>query len=330
MPRTSEPSRNNLLVLLSGEASTLPEAEARALILAQDTSAKIEKPEECVLVAHTTASPEAIAKRVAFSRRVGELITEEDLGEIVSARLRGSTFRITVFHTRRGRTATSDVIAYVASKVHGEVDLESPDYEITVVCGGLNYYALTKPKLMRQDWIRRRPRGRAYFHPAAIYPKLSRCLVNLTRVGAGEIILDPFVGTGSLLLEADIVGANAVGMDVSRKMTLGAIANQRKFGQEWLGVIQSDSRRIPLRTVHSIVTDVPYGRASSTTGSATSALMDSLITQSVGLLERGRRLVVMHPLSVPAPPSHDFEIEEQHQLYIHRKLTRAITVLRRA
>ncbi len=317
-------------MLLSGEASTLPEAEARALILAQDQNARIEKPEERVLIAHTTADPDAIANRVAFSRRVGELIFEEELNERVSGRLRGSTFRISVFHTHKGKTTNGDVLTRIASKVQGEVDLDNPDYEITAVCGDGNYYALTTPRLMRQDWIHRRPRGRAYFHPTAIYPKLSRCLVNLTRVNPGEIILDPFVGTGSLLLEAAIIGANAVGIDISRRMTRGALANQRKFGQEWLGVIQSDSRRMPLWKVHSVVTDVPYGRASSTTGSATSVIMESLVSQSVVLLERGRRLVMMHPLGVPVPRSLDFEVEEQHQLYIHRKLTRAITVLRRA
>ena len=55
---------------------------------------------------------------------------------------------------------------------------------------------------MRQDWVIRRPRARPFFHPAAIFPKLSRALVNLSRVGAGEVFLDPFCGTGSLLLEA--------------------------------------------------------------------------------------------------------------------------------
>lgn len=319
-----------LLALLSGEASTLPEAEARALILSQDQNARIEKPEDRVLIAHTTASADAIAGRVAFSRRIGELILEEELNESVSTKLRGSTFRINVFH--KHEVTPGDVVARVAGRVQGVVNLDRPDYEITVVCGdqGAYYYALTKPKMMRQDWSHRRPRGRAYFHPVAIYPKLSRCLVNLTRVNPGEIILDPFVGTGSLLLEAAIIGAETVGIDISSKMAKGALANQRKFRQDWLGVVQSDSLRIPLRRVHSIATDVPYGRASSTAGSATVSIMESLVTQSVGLLERGRRLVMMHPLGAQVPSSSDFVVEEEHQLYIHRKLTRAITVLRRA
>jgi tRNA (guanine10-N2)-dimethyltransferase len=219
----------------------------------------------------------------------------------------------------------------VAEKiVAGRVDLEDPEYEITVVRGARrDYYSVTRSGVMRQDWIRRRPRGRAFFHPAAMFPKISRCLVNLTGVGEGGVILDPFVGTGSILLEADIVGADALGVDMSRKMVRGAKRNQEKFGQRWLGIVLADSRRLPLKQVDAIATDVPYGRASSTEGSATGVILDGLIAQSGQLLKGNGRLVVMHPLGVPASPDESFEVEGEHLIYVHRKLTRAITVMRR-
>jgi tRNA G10 N-methylase Trm11 len=37
----------------------------------------------------------------------------------------------------------------------------------------------------------------------------------------------------------------------------------------------------------------------------------------------------MHPDTVDADSPRDFEVEEEHDLYIHRKLTRTISVLRR-
>jgi tRNA G10 N-methylase Trm11 len=37
----------------------------------------------------------------------------------------------------------------------------------------------------------------------------------------------------------------------------------------------------------------------------------------------------MHPDTVVVKSRDDFEVEEEHHLYIHRKLTRTISVLRR-
>ena len=329
-PPTSERSRNSsIIVLLSGEALTLPEAEARALILAQDEGANIEKIEDRLLLARTTADPSIIAGRIAFSRRVGELVPEGDLKSI-GKKLKGSRFRVKTFSTHNGKPETENIISSVANQIAGKVDLENPDFEISVVCGERrDYYALTTPGVMRQDWIRRRPRGRAYFHPAAMFPKISRCFVNLTRVNPGGILLDPFVGTGSILLEADIVGACALGIDLSRKMTRGAKRNQEKYDQRWLGIVRADSRALPLQTVDAIATDVPYGRASSTEGSATGSILESLVLQSGQLLRANGRLVVMHPLSVQVPRNDAFRMEGEHLIYTHRKLTRAISVLRR-
>jgi tRNA (guanine10-N2)-dimethyltransferase len=201
--------------------------------------------------------------------------------------------------------------------------------EVTVVRGVKDYFAITKPSSMSQDWVTRRPRRRAFFHPAAIFPKLSRALVNLSRVKRGEVFLDPFCGTGSLLLEAYEVGAVPLGSDIDSKMVRGASRNMAGFDQSWLGVVRADAGQIPLGTVDAISTDVPYGRASSTSGSDTRHIMDTLVANASSLLRGGHRLVLMHPRSVQVEGGSALELEEEHQLYIHRKLTRTISVLRR-
>ena len=210
----------------------------------------------------------------------------------------------------------------------GRVDLEDAEYEITVIrAEGRDYYSVTKSGIMKQDWIRGGPGGGPFF----ILPRclqISRCLVNLTGVREGGVILDPFAGTGSILLEADIVGADSLGIDVSRKMVRGAKRNQEKFGQRWLGIVLADSLSLPLKRVDAIATDVPYGRAASTEGSATRAIFDGLVVQS-GRLLHGGRLVVMHPLDLPVSSDESFDVEGEHLIYVHRKLTRVITVMRK-
>jgi tRNA (guanine10-N2)-dimethyltransferase len=318
-----------LVILLSGEQMTLPEAEARALILTQDEQADIQKVDDRVILAKTSAEPITIARRISYGRRVGTLIPDGRLTNEQLDVLEASSYRITIFRLGRRKVDLEEIAPPIIEQINARIDLENPEYEIAVICGSKNYFILTKSKIMQQDWFTRRPRSRAYFHPTAIFPKLARALVNLTRVKEGEVLLDPFAGTGSILLEGALVGARCIGVDISGKMVRGALANQKKFNQEWLGVILADSTRLPLMKVDAIVTDIPYGRASSTFDSDVHEIMDALMEISPKLLDKAKRMVLMHPKSVTIQQSKNFELEESHDIYIHRKLTRAITVLRR-
>ena len=47
------------------------------------------------------------------------------------------------------------------------------------------------------------------------YPQLGRFLLNRARMGPGDLVLDPFVGSGTVLVEAWLLGVDAIGFDVS-------------------------------------------------------------------------------------------------------------------
>jgi tRNA (guanine10-N2)-dimethyltransferase len=332
-PRISGPSQSSekILFLLSGESTTIPAAEASALVRMRDPSAVVEAAEGRVLIASSEADPDSIAGRIAFSKRVGSVIPDGRLDGDQLRSLREGTYRVNVFELGdRKKPDSGELIVGLAGEIGGRVSLRDPDYEVTVVRGVRgDYFALSRPSLMRQDWVVRRPRARPFFHPAAIFPKLSRALVNLSRVDVGEVSFDPFCGTGSLLLEAHELGAVPLGADRDQRMVKGALRNMRSFGQDWLGVVRADVRRCPVVAVDGMATDIPYGRASSTSGSKTSEVMENLLRTAVVVLKEGRRLVVMHPDTVAVDAGGDFEIEEEHHLYIHSKLTRTISVLRR-
>ncbi|MDG7016270.1 MAG: hypothetical protein JRM82_02735, partial [Nitrososphaerota archaeon] len=59
---------NRSLVLLSGEGTTVPLAEAQALFLAYDSTSKFRHPEDRVLIAESDADPSKVAGRIAFAR----------------------------------------------------------------------------------------------------------------------------------------------------------------------------------------------------------------------------------------------------------------------
>ncbi len=327
-PRTSRRSASRLLFFLSGEETGIPEAEARALVRAQDPLARFESPHGRVLIASTTADPDRMETRIAYTRRIGRLVSENEMDEGQMEALRRGTYAIMVFDLRK-RGDSKKLISQLADKIGGRVSLDSPDVELTVVRAEEDYLAVTRPSSMKQGWVVRKPRARAFFHPSAIFPKFARVLVNFSRVGEGETFLDPFCGTGSLLLEAAEVGATPLGIDLQPKMTEGSSRNMKKFGQEWLGIVRADSKHMPVARIDAVATDIPYGRVSSTAGSSTGKIFQNLIKESSSIMAVGRRLVVMHPNSLDVPGHDGFVVEEQHHLPVHKKLTRAITVLRR-
>ena len=183
---------------------------------------------------------------------------------------------------------------------------------------------------MSQSWSLRRPRRRAFFHPSAIFPKLSRALVNLARCKGGEVFLDPFCGTGSIPIEAAAVGLRVVAADRSAVMARGALANMKAFEQSWLGVLRSDAFNLPFAEVDGIATDIPYGRAASTRGRMARDIIHLAIESLPSVMRPGSIMVLMHPEHLAIEPTSQLSILEEHRLYVHKRLTRVISILRRS
>jgi len=316
--------KNRSLVLLSGEGSTVPAAEAKALFLAYDPASEFEQPAPRVLVATSSADPFKVGRRIAFARRVGLLLRDTAEGAPL---LEGRRIRFRAYGTDL-RETPADPEAYLRG-FEAKIDLESPEYELALVRGREDLLAISSPGSMRQQWSLRRPRARPFFHPSAIFPKLSRALVNLSRCREGETFLDPLAGTGSIPLEAYLVGAVVAAVDISERMTRGALSNMTHFGQNWLGVVRADSNRLPITRADAVATDIPYGRASSTQGRRPSEVLDDLLSSLGEAMRPAAFAVVMHPQSVGVEKSSDFSLVEEHHLHVHKLLTRTISVLRR-
>lgn len=316
--------KNRSLVLLSGEGTTIPAAEAKALFLAYDPSSSFSSPDPRILTVESKADPFRIGGRIAFARRVGALVNTP--AEALPW-LAGRTVRFRCFDLKGGR-AKPDPAPYLRG-TDATVELGSPDYEVTLVRAAEEYLAVTAPGTMMQGWSARRPRRRPFFHPAAIFPKLSRALVNLTRCREGDIFLEPFAGTGSIAIEAALVGTDVVAVDVSERMARGALSNMRHFGEGWLGVVRGDSANLPLSRADAAAADIPYGRASSTKGRSPEDIVDSVLSSLAALLRPGSHAVLMHPQSVFVEGAPEFATVEEHHLHVHKLLTRTITVLGR-
>lgn len=99
--------------------------------------------------------------------------------------------------------------------------------------------------------------SKPYRTSSSMPSRLARALVNLVAPGA-RTLLDPFCGTGSILLEACALGLAAFGMDWNPKMAGMTRHNLMHFGYT-ATVERGDALHCPFQA-DAVITDLPYGR----------------------------------------------------------------------
>jgi tRNA (guanine10-N2)-dimethyltransferase len=159
--------------------------------------------------------------------------------------------------------------------------------------------------------------------------KLARCMVNLAHGKTEDLVLDPFCGTGTSLIEATYIGCKALGVDAQRRMILGCRKNLQHFNITAEGLVLADACMLPLTMVDCVVTDPPYGRSASTLKSTTKKLVQEVLTSTLSLLRKGQRICIASPktLNIKALGSAlGYKHVESHFAYVHRTLTREIAV----
>jgi tRNA G10 N-methylase Trm11 len=99
--------------------------------------------------------------------------------------------------------------------------------------------------------------AKPYRTSSSLPSRLARALVSMAAPTA-QTILDPFCGTGSLLLEACAIGRQAYGLDWNPKMVGMTRRNLAHFG--YTATVERGNALTCTRTVDAIITDLPYGR----------------------------------------------------------------------
>ncbi|MHA1917808.1 MAG: DNA adenine methylase [Candidatus Ranarchaeia archaeon] len=176
---------------------------------------------------------------------------------------------------------------------------------------------------LRFNYNRRTPSKRDFFLPTSMHPLLARAMVNLSSPKKHYTFLDPFVGTGGILLEAEMIGCNCIGCDVSGSTIRGA----RKNITDKTSLIVSDCRHVPLRKIDVISTDPPYGKNSILKGEKKSLIHD-FILEAKKITKSNSKICFATP--------DDFNFDnlkskikkyEYFDYYVHRSLTRRIWVI---
>lgn len=340
----------NLFFLVSGEHKTLPFAEIKAILESENLPVtEIEVLPQVLCVDTKRESVSLVANRSSMIKSCGlELFRsgvgmKEILQNVKEASYRaylkkGQSFSVRVKSIGNVHTDTlrleGEIGHIISEKVKGaRVDLSNPDRRFFgVLTDAVLIFGVKLTEVSTNRFLERMPGKRPFLHPSTMLPKLARCMVNLARVKPGSLVLDPFCGSGSILMEAGAMGCRVYGSDVKDRMVKGCVSNLDYAGFPYEGLLVGDARKLPFKGFDHIVTDPPYGRASSTHGSSTKKLVLDFLSDAMNVLPRGGHV------SIAIPDNYDwktmaldigYDFVERHFVREHKSLTRAILIIKK-
>jgi tRNA (guanine10-N2)-dimethyltransferase len=339
-----------LFFLLSGENKSLPAAEVKAILEAEGYSyCGTQEFDQVLRLEAELGSVQTVQVRSAYTRVCGlELfVSNANHADIAKAAAEtdfksvlkpGESFVVRINRIKNFADQALNTMVLEgqlgAQILNGteatKVSLKNPDKTfIGIITDEKLILGLKLTDITSKTFSERRPRKKPFFHPSAMPSKMARCMVNLAHAKAESLVLDPFCGTGTSLIEATYIGCRAIGVDAQRRMILGTQKNLHFFNITAEGLVLADSRKPPFYKVDCIVTDPPYGRSSSTLKSTTKQLVQDVLTSSLELLGVGQRICIASPktLNISSLGTElGYRHVESHFAYVHRSLTREIAV----
>ena len=320
---------------LGGENKELAKIEALELLKTEGYNPETHFDEGQIIIIKT--SPKLALKtirRLGMTKRVSRIIhsSEEKNIEKVIEQLPTLNLGKSSFAVRQiCRTVISErkIAIKIGQKIpiENKIDLDNPDVKILVYTGSkiiisiLEENSTTSYKSCLKHHVRYRP----YFSPISIHPRIARSMVNLANCSPNDTVLDPFCGTGGILIEAADMGMKAKGIDLLEKMVVNSRGNLKYFGLKGK-IKKGDVEESKNQGFEAIVTDPPYGIASSTGGEKVSELLQRAMNIFSEAMEKGKRMVmaISNPELIQTT---NFKIIYQFEWYIHKSLTRNILVL---
>lgn len=341
-----------LFFLLSGEHPTLPFSELRAIFEAEGYGFRLIKELDQVLMVESEVKAVDVVKRRAALTKTCNLQLfhcNAEFSEVMKTANetpfekilhKGESFVVRVKRVKRHaqhldvlllERKLGGVILERAPKT--KVDLKNPDKTFFgVITDGEFVFGLKLTEIIPGEFVKRSPSKKPFFHPSAMTAKLARCMVNLAKPRAGDLVLDPFCGTGSILIEAGLIGCRVLGLDVKRKMVRGSLENFEFYHMVPEGLVVADAKALPIRKVDCVVTDPPYGRSATTLGWTTREIIKRTFDELAGVMDEGGRVCLAVPKTMKVSgvgEGFGFRHVESHFLYVHRSLTREIAVFER-
>ncbi len=343
------------LFYFSGESPALALAELRALFELSGLDFHIREQSARIVIIESKKIDEAQIKKLSersallrlstsfiFSTRADLKWLKKKFEETKWFEFVTSPFCVRILDlTKKYKAKTPSLQAELAGPIwralkKPSVDLKHPKTTIYVILTKSKFYVTkliwTEP---RGRFKARQPSAKPAFHPTALKPKLARLLVNLARARKGTSLLDPFCGTGSIPLEAALIGCRAIATDIDPRMLARSKRNFDFFKVKGYKLQQVDATLLqeafPRDSIDAIATDPPYRRASFASGKDLQVLYSKFLKSASIVLKPGAYLSLMIPAHIKPTSiiSRQFKCVAAGTWYVHRALTRRIIVLRK-
>ena len=340
-----------LLCVQSQEHPELPLAELKAVMECENIDAEIDSICEGIVILKNISQEnlddyyKILTKRLGYTHEVHELILKtnvtdlnDDVLDVDWQKYINENFAVRVKRIQ----SQIDTVGYerklgaliLDNTENIKVNLSKPNTLVRVVAYNEELFVgIEKIKLNKKHFEESKPHKRPFFYPGSMNPKLARCMVNLSRAKAGELLLDPFCGTGGILIEAGLIGCKVAGSDIYWKMQNGTAINLEHYGITDYRTFHLDVRELKMyEKVSSVVTDPPYGISTSTGDVDGDEIFKEFFHAIYDNMKDDAYLCMASPHYVDLEPMVDevgFVIEEQYHIKMHRSLTRIISVIRK-
>ncbi len=203
-----------------------------------------------------------------------------------------------------------------------KTNVNNPKTIFEIIFEGNTAHVTIRKWINKDDFESRKAHKRAEHHPTSLHPKLAKALINLSGVKRGKII-DPFCGSGGIILEAGLMGLKPIGYDIDEIMLRRAKLNLDAFNLENYRLKLRDARK--LEKCNYVITDPPYGKSSK--GKNIQQLyVDFMKTISEKV---GKRAVIIFPDEFEYSKyasGFSLEIKGTFKWYVHKKMTRNIVI----
>jgi len=329
-----------ILFYLSGEHENMSKIEVQSLLENHNQEYEILEDLEQILVCRIDDCSLEIFNRLAMTHSIHSyhgscaaelneiLLLAENLGPVSESycvrvqRIEGCSPKLSTLMLERE----------IGAAIKGDkVDLKNPDIHVQGYLSQ-DQFLLTKliQNLNRSEILKRTPHLRPYFHPSSISPILSRTICNICGVTKGKTVFDPFCGTGGLLIEAGLLGATLHGSDIDSEMVAGCSENLSHYNLN-ASLEICDATQLKSSEIFDIViTDPPYGRASTTMGIDIKTLYQKAATSIFKTLKPKGNACILSPHTLQLEEIAEnagFSILKSCSIRIHKSLTRKIVFL---
>jgi tRNA (guanine10-N2)-dimethyltransferase len=336
---------NKIIFDLSKEYPLLARDEILSCLRAEEIQFEVESSTENTLIIRCNLSQikiQYLANRLSMSFSIGRLLFtgSSSIPQIRNEaqnhpiEIKGS---VAIRSKNRSKTLQSKPFVHAIADIYTQserVDLTNPDNIIFLLITDDHVYVSQQIACInRGEFEKRKAHLRPFFSPISLHPKIARALVNISQIKPGDILLDPFCGTGGFLIEAGLMNLRVIGGDISDDMTTGTQKNLDYYKIKPFALFTADITEIPHQLpqpVDAVVTDFPYGKAASTKGERLQTLYKRAMSGIQQALKPGGRAVIgTFSNQLMQNNSSELNYLISYPLRVHRSLTRWFHVFER-